>query len=62
MTVPEFKSDVQYVGINYNTENWTPNYFLALNDEDREGAVAGSWNFCGSSCSRYTVRMTSDVD
>ena len=40
MTVPEFKSDVQYVGINYNTENWTPNYFLVLDDKG-QGAAAG---------------------
>jgi hypothetical protein len=61
MTVAEFKSDVQYVGINLNTENWHHAHFLVLNDDRVAGESAGKWNFCGASCSRYTatVRNTS---
>ena len=33
MTVPEFMSDVQYVGINLNTENWHHGSFLVLDDD-----------------------------
>jgi hypothetical protein len=46
MTVPEFVNDCTYVGINYNTENWYHDYFLVL-DDNRSGAIEGSWNFCG---------------
>jgi hypothetical protein len=61
MTLDEFMNDIQYIGVNYNTKDWHHSYFLALNDGG-QGAAAGSWNFCGSSCSRYTVKITSDVD
>jgi hypothetical protein len=47
MTVPEFKSDVQYVGINLNTENWKHGHFLVLDDDQETGASPGKWNFCG---------------
>jgi hypothetical protein len=56
MTLAEFMSDCSYVGINYNTENWHHDYFLVLNDNG-SGAEDGKWNFCGPSCSRYTVRI-----
>jgi hypothetical protein len=56
MTLAEFMNDVQYVGINYNTEKWYHDYFLVLNDKGL-GASDGQWNFCGSSCSRYTVEI-----
>jgi hypothetical protein len=47
MTLDEFMSDIQYVGINYNTENWFHDYFLVL-DDNGSGKKAGEWNFCGA--------------
>lgn len=57
MLPAEFKSDVQYVGINYNTENWSQDYFLALDDNDNTGSIAGKWNFCGAGCYRYEAKV-----
>jgi hypothetical protein len=54
MTLPEFLTDVQYIGINLNTENWFHDYYLVLND-DGSNASPGKWNFCGSQCVRYEV-------
>ena len=37
MTLDEFMNDTQYIGINYNTENWYHDYFLVL-DDNKSGA------------------------
>jgi hypothetical protein len=47
MTLAEFMVDVQYIGINLNTENWYHDYYLVLND-DGSNASPGKWNFCGA--------------
>jgi hypothetical protein len=57
MLLKHFKDQVQYVGINYDTDEWYQDYFLALNDS-REGSTAGGWNnFCGSKCVRYVAKV-----
>jgi hypothetical protein len=40
MMLEHFKTQVQYIGINYDTDDWHHDYFLALNDNE-EGSTAG---------------------
>jgi hypothetical protein len=56
MLLEHFKKQVQYVGVNYDTDNWYHDYFLAL-DDNKQGSTAGKWNFCGSTCTRYIAKV-----
>ena len=61
MLLEHFKSQVQYIGINYDTSNWHHDYFLALNDT-KEESKEGEWNFCGSDCYRYKAYVKNMSD
>lgn len=56
MTIEDFKEEIFYLGINYNTDNWHQDYFLALDDDGTEGSE-GAWGFCGPSCTRYRAKV-----
>lgn len=57
MTLEQYYDQVHSTTLNYNTGDWHHSYYLAL-DDDRTGSEVGDWNWCGSSCTRYTVLVT----
>ena len=45
--------------ISYDTTDWENDYFLMFDDKTRPN---GEWEFCGPTCTRHTLEVTSDVD
>lgn len=59
MTIEQAYEQLKYVSMNYDTEEWYHDYFLAL-DDDEVGGVEGQYEWCDR-CIRYTgwVKNTS---
>jgi len=44
--------------ISYDTDNMHQDYFMMLDDPS---STPGVWNWCGATCSRHTLTVTSEV-
>ena len=58
MTVDDYFEQGQVTVISYDTTDWYHSYFLKLDDETDS---PGSWSWCGATCTRHTLEVTSDA-
>ena len=59
MTVEDYHKQGVSTVISYDTTDWFYDYFLMLDDQTDS---PGSWSWCGETCTRHTLEVTSDVD
>ena len=59
MTVEDYMKQGVATIISYDTEGWYSDHFLMLGDARKKN---GSWTWCGSTCTRHHIKVTSDVD
>ena len=59
MTVEDYHDQGASTDISFDTTGWYNDHFLMLNDP----AVGnGGWSWCGATCTRHVIKMTSEVD
>lgn len=58
MDITDYKTQGLATLISYDTTDWHNDYFLMLNDETDS---PGSWSWCGATCTRHLVDVTSEV-
>ena len=61
MAIEDFHKHFTSYGLTYNPEGWHHAYHLEL-DDNGQGGSSGSWNWCGSSCTRYTAKVKNDFN
>ena len=54
MTIEQYFDETYYTSVNYDTNGWHHDYFMAL-DDDGVGSSRGLFNWCGETCTRYIV-------
>ena len=59
MTLDDYLSQGHTTVISYDTTGWFRDHFLMLNDPKTE---KGAWSWCGETCTRHIVEVTSAVD
>ena len=58
MTIEDYFEQGMASLIALDTENWFNDYFLMLDDKTDN---PGSWSWCGETCTRHKVEVTSSV-
>ena len=58
MRIEDFYEQGQSTIVSYDTNGWYDDHFLMLNDKTGQN---GKWSWCGPTCTRHTVTVTSDV-
>ena len=59
MTIEDYHSQGLVTVISYDTTGWYHSHFLMFRDILQE--VPGEWEFCGVTCTRHKLDVTSDV-
>lgn len=59
MTVEDFYNQAESTVISFDTTSWSYDYFLMLDDQTKS---PGDWDFCGETCTRHKVNVTSSID
>lgn len=58
MTIEDYYKQGVSTVVSFDTTNWFNSYFLMLNDDTD---APGSWSWCGATCTRHTLEITSEV-
>ena len=58
MTLSDYKKQGMATLVSLDTTNWFNDYFLMLDDQTDS---PGSWSWCGATCTRHKVEVTSAV-
>ena len=61
MSIEDYHQQVAYTIFTMDTTGWHTASFLKLGD-DSQAQNPGSYEKCGSACTRHYVNVTSDVD
>lgn len=59
MTISDYHEQGVSTVISYDTSDWYNSHFLMLNDQTDS---PGTWSWCGATCTRHTLDVTSEVD
>lgn len=59
MQLEDYYAQGMATQISFDTDGWTQDYFLMLDDQTTNSA--GAWNWCGAECTRHVLTVTSDV-
>lgn len=58
MTIEDYYQQGVSTVISYDTTDWYNAHFLMLNDQTDS---PGQWSWCGATCTRHVMEVTSDV-
>mmetsp|Transcript_30671 Transcript_30671/g.37950 ORF Transcript_30671/g.37950 Transcript_30671/m.37950 type:complete len:163 (-) Transcript_30671:906-1394(-) len=61
MSIEDYKSQFEHLVVNIDPTDKHMAYFLRL-DDDGSGARHGRYNWCGSTCTRHLLTVSSEVD
>ena len=59
MTISDYYRQGLVTVISYDTTGWFTDNFLMFDDKT---APNGEWEFCGATCTRHNLEVTSSVD
>ena len=59
VTIEDYLTQGHATVVSYDTTGWFSDHFLMLNDPQES---PGSWSWCGITCTRHTLTVTSEVD
>lgn len=60
MTIADYRLRVEQTYISYDVTDWHEAHFLKLNDQSA-AENPGVWSWCGPSCTRHYLDLTSSV-
>lgn len=58
MTIEDYKSQGLATIVSFDTTNWYYDYFMMLDDRTNN---PGSWSWCGETCTRHYIEVTSSM-